>query len=281
MKKLYGILLLALGGAIALTGCTGKLEQRLDQQAQQIRTLQAQLNGVQPAQADTWAQVQSLRQEMQSVQGQIDDFNHATASAGGLTGLARRVDRHEVALQTVNSQFGLDLVLDTNPVVPDDAALPGAETSVAAPAAAAAPVVANPAAQPAAQPAAATDMAQALYDAGIAAFNSRNYSGALNSFEDFIKTYGKHKLISNAWFWSGECKFQLGDYPGAVLDYEQVIKKYPKSGKIVSCYLKQGISFIRADKKDAAKIRLRELIKKYPNSPEATRARTIIKEQKL
>lgn len=54
------------------------MQMRLNQQEQQIRLLNSQLSGVQPAQADTWAQVQSLRQEMSAVKGQIDDFNNAT-----------------------------------------------------------------------------------------------------------------------------------------------------------------------------------------------------------
>ena len=71
----------------------------------------------------------------------------------------------------------------------------------------------------------------------------------------------KDKLVSNAWFWRGECNYQLGNFPAAALDYEQVISKYGSSGKAASAYLKQGMCFIKAGKKDAAKVRLQELIK--------------------
>ena len=85
-------------GSLVLTGCANgqidAMQMRLNQQEQQIRLLNSQLSGVQPAQADTWAQVQSLRQEMSAVKGQIDDFNNATAAAGGLPGLAQRVNNH-------------------------------------------------------------------------------------------------------------------------------------------------------------------------------------------
>lgn len=86
MKKFSLILLPAVLGSLTLTGCVNNqmnaMQARLDQQEQQIRILNSQLSGVQPAQADTWAQVQSLRQEMSSVRGQIDDFNNATAPLG-------------------------------------------------------------------------------------------------------------------------------------------------------------------------------------------------------
>ena len=116
MKKPYIFPLLL--GSLVLTGCANgqidAMQMRLNQQEQQIRLLNSQLSGVQPAQADTWAQVQSLRQEMSAVKGQIDDFNNATAAAGGLPGLAQRVNNHEAALQAIATQFGMEPVSYTH-----------------------------------------------------------------------------------------------------------------------------------------------------------------------
>ena len=271
MKKPYIFPLLL--GSLVLTGCANgqidAMQMRLNQQEQQIRLLNSQLSGVQPAQADTWAQVQSLRQEMSAVKGQIDDFNNATAAAGGLPGLAQRVNNHEAALQAIATQFGMEL--------------PDATAAAPVPAA---PVMQPQAAAPAPQQAAPQtqaqgDIAKALYDNGVQSFNARNYKQALKSFSDFTDTYGKHKLVSNAWFWRGECNYQLGNFPAAALDYEQVISKYGSSGKAASAYLKQGMCFIKAGKKDAAKVRLQELIKKFPKSPEATRATQLMKDNKM
>ncbi len=291
MKQFSTILLSVMVGSLALTGCAGNqmsaMQARLDQQEQQIRMLNSQLSGVQPAQADTWAQVQSLRQEMSSVRGQIDDFNNATASVGGLSGLAQRVNRHDAALRSIGNQFAMDLQLDEATPAGDVPAAQGMDAAGTSPVAPVQNVTTPPAeAQqtapaPQQQTAAQSDIAKALYDAGIQAFNARNYSSALKSFSDFTDTYPKHRLISNAWFWRGECQYQLGEYPAAALDYEQVISKFPKSGKVASAYLKQGMCFIKANKKDAAKIRLEELVKKFPKSPEATRAKQLMKDNKM
>lgn len=120
MKKPYIFPLLL--GSLVLTGCANgqidAMQMRLNQQEQQIRLLNSQLSGVQPAQADTWAQVQSLRQEMSAVKGQIDDFNNATAAAGGLPGLAQRVNNHEAALQAIATQFGMELPVAAVPALP-------------------------------------------------------------------------------------------------------------------------------------------------------------------
>ena len=139
-----------------------------------------------------------------------------------------------------------------------------------------------PSPQPAApQTQAQSDIAKALYDNGVQSFNARNYKQSLKSFSDFTDTYAKHKLVSNAWFWRGECNYQLANYPAAALDYEQVISKYGSSGKVAPAYLKQGMCFIKAGKKDAAKVRLQELIKKFPKSAEATRAKQLMKDNKM
>ena len=280
-----------------LGGCVSQsqfdaMQARLMRQEQQIQQFNMQLSGVQPAQADTWQQVQSLRQEMGSLKGQIDDFNNATRNMGGLGGLARRVDQHHNALRAVETQFAMDFKLDeAAPADPFGApgaagasggaggALPGGVTLP--PANSTEPVISStpPASQQQAQPqVAAKDTATALYDAGIKAFNERKYKEALKSFTDFTETYPKNTLVSNAWFWRGECNFALSNFPAAALDYEQVISKYPSSGKAASSYLKQGMSFIRTNKKDAARFRLDELIKKFPKAPEAARAKQVLKE---
>lgn len=273
------LLAIALLGSFALSaGCVNQnqvdvMQARIRQQDQQIQQLNSQLSGVQPAQADTWAQVQSLRQEMGTVKGQIDDFNNATASVGGLAGLAQQLAKHEQILNAMQTQFGLEIQTD-QPVTGATAAagaVAGATTGATVAQAASTPSANTPTAQ------GQKDTATALYDAGIASFNVKNYQDALNAFKDFTNTYPKHRLASNAWFWQGESNFQLGRFPDAALNYEQVISKFPSSGKVASAYLKQGMSFIKTNKKDAAKFRLDELVKKFPKSAEATRAKQLLK----
>ena len=282
-RALVSVCLLG-SGLLLLSGCASQsdvnaLQSRIRMQEQQI----AMLSNMQPAQADTWAQVQQLRQEMAAVKGEIDNFNNAAAASGGLTGLVDRVNRHHQALQSIGTQFAMDLQLDpvANQTVPvgsmPGTAMPSMQTPAQPTVQPAQPVVAQP--QPAPQPAPAInkDTATVLYESGVNNFNSRKYKEALNAFTDFTETYPKNKLISNAWFWKGESNFALGQYSAAALDYEKVISQYPKSAKAPSCYLKQAISFQRIGNKDAAKVRLNELVKKFPKAAEATRAKQLLK----
>lgn len=122
-----------------------------------------------------------------------------------------------------------------------------------------------------------SDPATALYNSGTAAFNARRYSDALKIFTDFTTNYPKHELASNAWFWQGETNYQTQNYGNAALSYQEVITKFPKSSKMAASMLKQGMSFEKLGKRDAANARYKDLISKYPNSPEAKRAKTLIR----
>ena len=251
----------------------------------QVSQMNRQMSTSQTSQADSWSQLVSLRQEVAELRGQIDDLNNALKKVGGAQKLAETQAVHGRALHLLESQMALDLQLSAPAsaepgIDPALAAVPAA-AAVAGNAAPAAPAVIPGLPEPQrAQPQSA-DMAQALYDSGMNAFNTRQYQSALNSFSDFTKTYPKHRLASNSWFWQGECNYQMKNYAAAALAYENVIAGYPNSVKAPASYLKQGMSFLQLNKKAAAKQRLRELVKKFPKAPEAARASQIMKQNKL
>lgn len=267
---------------LMLTACVTSSEHNALQA--QVNQINRQVSSSQTNQADSWSQLMDLRQEVSELRGQLDTLNYALQRAGGAQKMADTLAVHDRALRLLESQMALDLQLGgEQPGQPgaDASAVPGVQQPVA-PAVAAAPAAQPQApASAAAQPAANVDMAQALYDNGMKSFNSRNYQAALRSFSDFTKTYPKNKLVSNAWFWQGECQYQLKNYAEAALAYENVISGYPNSVKAPASYLKQGMSFLQLNKKAAAKQRLTELTRKFPKAPEATRAKQVISQNKL
>ena len=280
---------------LMLTACVSTSDHRALQQ--QVNQMTRQVSSNQTNQADSWSQLMEIRQELADLRGQLDTLNHSMQKAGGAQKMADTLVIHDRALRLVESQMALDLQM-TEPVMgfvqmdpnaPAAPAAPGVEpgqfVQPVAPATPAVPVVAAPAApvvKPAApQPAQQGDMAQALYDNGMDSFNNRQYQAALRSFSDFTKTYPKNKLVSNAWFWQGECNYQMKNYAAAALAYENVIAGYPNSTKAPASYLKQAMSFLQLNKKAAAKQRLNELTRKFPKAPEATRAKQVIKENSL
>jgi len=263
---------------LMLTACVSSSDHKALQA--QVSQMNRQMSTSQTSQADSWSQLLELRQEVAELKGQLDTLNMALQKVGGAEKLAETQVVHGRALHLLESQMALDLQLGAPA---SDASMPAAEgipaelsgIPVMAPSVDTAPVA------PAAAPAKPANMAQALYDNGMDLFNTRQYQAALKSFSDFTKTYPKHQLTSNSWFWQGECNYQMKNYAAAALAYENVIAGFPNSVKAPASYLKQGMAFLQLGKKAAAKQRLRELTKKFPKAPEASRAKQIIKQNKL
>ena len=282
----WGCNLALLSLPLMLTACVTSSEHNALQA--QVNQINRQVSSSQTNQADSWSQLMEMRQEISELRGQIDTLNYALQRAGGAQKMAETLAVHDRALHLLESQMALDLQLGADPNAQPGmpGAVPGTDpaaadnvpgTQAVAPAVPEAPAV-QPA--PAAQQN-IVDMAQALYDNGMKSFNSRQYQAALRSFSDFTKTYPKNKLVSNAWFWQGECQYQLKNYAEAALAYENVISGYPNSVKAPASYLKQGMAFLQLNKKAAAKQRLNELVRKFPKAPEATRAKQVISQNKL
>ena len=262
--------------AILISACAPKRD--VDELQNRVRFQDQQLQQMQPAQADTWAQLQAIRRELAILRGQMDDQQN-------------KVNKHDAALRQVESALAMNFQLDApgaalSPppaapagegpsgllATPGAAVVPGAAIAPSVPATAPAP------AAPA--PAVAKDAPTALYDNAMASYNARNYQESLRAFTEFTKTYPNHKLTSAAWFHVGESNFQLNQFGPAALAYDTVITKYGSSPRAPAAYMKQALSFGKLGQKAAADERLKELIRKFPNSPEAARAKQIAQQIK-
>ncbi|MBR4741450.1 MAG: tol-pal system protein YbgF [Desulfovibrio sp.] len=289
---------IALLSSSLLTACVAAKDNSLEEQVQQQNM---QLRQLQPAQADTWNQLQSMREELNQIKGQLDDLKNV----GGAKALVNRVNKHDAALRQVESSLAMNLNLGDPLAKPTPFQTPPSSTppgTYGQPLAAApTPTGVNPwqsntnsqvgtaiqppsestwgqaTPQPKSEPESKKDLATALYDAGLNAFNSRNYVEAQRSFDDFLKNYSSHALVADAQYYLAECYFQRNQFSEAALAYNDVITKYSTSSRAPAAYLKQGICFSKSGQKAAAQSRMQDLIKKYPRSPEAARAKNFLK----
>lgn len=290
MKHPLATTLLVLACALGLiSGCVKQNEY--DALQQRVQTQDQQLRQLQPAQADTWAQMQAMRQDINTLKGLMDDLNNA----GGARSLVDKVNRHEAALRQVETSLAMDLRLEApvplsgmpsggTGMFPDDGLLAPGEAQAAIGAVNTPPptggtMVIAPQHAPT-PPTPARDIATVLFDAGVEAFNARKYQEAERSFTDFTKNYPNDKQVPNAWYYIGECSFQRNQFADAALAYDKVISKYANSSRAPAAYLKQGIAFSKLGQAAAAKARMQELIKKYPNSAEAARAKSFLQTNK-
>jgi tol-pal system protein YbgF len=264
-------------------------EQERIKQQERITQLEAELARSQPAQANNWAEVNTLRSQVAGLTGQVDDLRRTQEmqqqSAGGLVTVdtlnARVVDLERKNL-FMASQLGI--VFDEMPQRPEtqpQTAFPGMATPQApeAPAVVQPTIPAEP--QPVTPPTSQAQpglAGQELYQQALENFYAMKYQQAQTMWAEFVKGFPTDPLVPNAVFWQGECFFQMQDYANAVLTYQKVIEEHSKSNKYTAALLKQGISFFKLKKDQAGRLVLEDLIKKHPQSAEAKRAQAYLKD---
>lgn len=255
-----------------------RTQEQLQAMDQELKRLVSEMEApMRTTQANLWAEIEALRTQTATMQGQMEELQRSMhgAGEGAVADLAREVAYLDRSVAMIAGQLALDLGprpgADEQPALSGSADLPGQEAWPAAPAEPAQPFRPVPAED---------DPAKALYDAALQAFHARNYAQAQRMWDEFAKTFPQHELASNAVFWQGEAFFQMGDYAQAVLAYQDVISKHPKSNKYAAAMLKQGVCFFRLDKNRAGVLVLEDLIKRFPSLPEAARAKTILDERK-
>jgi len=228
------------------------------------------------AQANLLAEVDGMKSQVQRLSAEVEDLNlqirSLTDGDGGggasLPELAKRIDKLEGNLRQMGSQLGVEV----------DGQQPPAGQQ---PQAGQAPAAQQP--QAPGQPqrtdvpaATGADPAEALYTKAMQSFQAKDYDKAIGLWTDVAKTYSKHTLAPNAYFWLGEAYFQKNDWTQAVLNYNEVVEKFPKSNKAPAAMLKMGMAFQKLNKKDAARLMFQDLVKKFPDSAEARRAKSLL-----
>lgn len=259
-----------------------QVERQLAAMDQELKRMTTELEGpMRSAQANLWAEIEGLRTQTATLQGQMEELQRSVHGGGGgaMADLARQVATLDRSVTMIASQLAIDL--GPRPEAPGAEDAQAALQPVPDPLVPPDPSVPRPDQAPAAPPAqAADDPARALYDEALRAFHARNFAQAQSMWAEFAKTFPQHELVSNAIFWQGESFFQMGDYAQAVLAYQDVISKHPNSNKYAASMLKQGVSFFRLGKDRAGVLVLEDLVKRFPALPEAVRAKTILDEQK-
>ena len=211
---------------------------------QQVQQHDVQLRQMQPSQADAWNQIQALRQELNTMKGQMDDLNNA----GGARALVDRVNRHDEALRQVERSMALNLNLGE----------PGAAAPVA-------PVSQAPSTQTALQP---PSYGQPGYGqaaaAGSVAAGSTAYAAAV---PEGVQPYGGGQAAAN----SGHVPAQAPDGSNWGQPSPQPQVQAPQKDISLALF-DAGVNAYNARKYDEAQRSFSDFLKNYKNhnlAPEA------------
>ena len=184
--------------------------------------------------ADLIAEMSSLRNQAQFLQGLLDD-----------TG-----DRMSKLLHTVEDKSSNQTTPDSSRIsVSPDADSTQAEMSEDA----------NP---------------KALYDAAYMDLSRNDFDLALRGFREYLKVFPKSEYSDNAQYWIGEIFYAKKEFERAYNEFNKVSTVFPDGDKVPAALLKMGYCLINLNDKAGARKHLETVIQSYPNSAEAGLARS-------
>ena len=236
------------------------LQSQVLRNKQQLRQVGQQQEAARGPQANTVAELASLRQELASLRGQMEETSHQLSQGGGPAAMAQVETKLAASLQETDKRLDrLEAHLGLKKGESGPAAKPAPRRAP--------PAVAKPAAPPAPMG------PKELYALGHRLLKKDSFEAARGRFQEILSKHGKSSLAASAQYWVGETFYEQKKYEEAILAYNQVIKHYGTSNKVPSAMLKQGLAFASLGDKRTAKIVLRKLVGQFPKSKQAASAK--------
>jgi tol-pal system protein YbgF len=103
-----------------------------------------------------------------------------------------------------------------------------------------------------------------LYARSMSFVKKKEFTRALEQLDLFAKTYPKHALAANAFYWSGEVQLAEGNFALAIKQFETVVYQHPDHNKAADSHYKLAVSYDRSGNAVKATELLKQVIKKYP-----------------
>ncbi len=231
--------------------------------------------------ANTNASIESLRQEVQRVQGAVQELDHrlsrvskqGTVTAPQLRKIEERLATLEGRLRSVERrpEYGLG-----EPAVPS----PRTQTSTPSLPFAVPPVGVPPGTlplPPAASVASATDTpeCQDLYRGAVRLFQGQKYNPAIQEFRTFQRRCPDSKMADDAQYWIGESHYVQRDYNRAILEFNDVLS-YRRGDRIAAALLRQAQAFHAIGDKTDARLILQKLVSDYPSAAQTAEVQTML-----
>jgi len=124
--------------------------------------------------------------------------------------------------------------------------------------------VSEAAAAPKVAAVAPSDM-NAAYEAAVGQWRKKNYSGAIDQFQNLLNSGIETRLAGNCHYWIGESYFGLKQYNEAIQEFQKVMG-YTHSPKKDYAQLMLGNCFERLGDKASAKDAFEKLVSTFPAS---------------
>ena len=117
---------------------------------------------------------------------------------------------------------------------------------------------------------------RALLDQAQQSFDNRDYTGAINQYEEFLKKNPNHEQAAFAHFQLGNIYLLIlkdKQYDKAVTQYVQVIESSPRSPYLLQARQRLAKSYAGLNKRREAITEYENLLKVFPETPDRRRVR--------
>jgi tol-pal system protein YbgF len=215
------------------------------------KSFKTDVEAVRKLSADIQANIDSVRTDMQALNGKIDDVALSVKKPSEeLQRFREDADKRIIALE--------DRVVKLQAAVDDLTKRAGDQP----------------------QQKAAPATADSLYMKGLETFKAGDMPAARDTFTKFLEQYPKSDLVTNVHYWIGETYYSEKNYEQAILAFQEVIKNHPQKDKVPAAMLKQSMAFKAIKDSKSARYVLKKLIEEFPKSDEAKKAKGLLKEIK-
>ncbi|MBI4667037.1 MAG: tetratricopeptide repeat protein [Nitrospinae bacterium] len=280
----------AAGLAIGLISCETVNKKEWDVSQGQITRIDervAMLGKALGAQADLAANLEQTQRAVQTVNGQMEEFN------GRVQMLSDRMDRLEKAILEINQTYRTEVgdrfaatnyelkelrrelrsvSLDTLAFIQlmeqksgvsrksHKKAVEDAERELQA----------KPLAEE--RSTSAKDHAAGIFERASALYSAKRYDEAAEMFADYVRQYPNGNAADSAAFMAGMAYYEGSELDSASESFDMMAERYPYSPKAPEAMIKSAMALLELGRENDGAQRLKALVEKHPSSPEAAQA---------
>ena len=272
----------ALAAAFALAGCAEQGD------VQQLNQNEFTLRGMI---ASDRQQINSLKQQIQHQNDQIEELKHGAAGAGGdASSRNDRVASLEAEVKALQAGMAATPGAAPPPAGPADsvgaAPAPGmasAEAPSGGPAPPAAPAAIAPTwpselDQEIADAKTSNEPGVKIYREGLDAMKAARYPLAVTRFTKLQHAYPKSALSEPAEYFAANALFETGGYDQAILQFNDLVMRFPKGKYAGAALLREAQAFVKLNDRIDARLTLQKLVADHAGTPEAEAANTMMKD---
>lgn len=277
-----GAIAAVFAAAFALAGCAEQGD------VQQLNQNELTLRGMI---ASDRQQINSLRQQVQRQNDQIEELEHGAAGAGGnASSMNDRVASLEAEVKALQAGMAATPGAIPPPGEPADS-VAGAPAPAIASAGAPPGGPVRPAAPVAIAPTWPSELDQEIADAetssepgvkiyreGLDAMKAAKYPLAVTKFTKLQHAYPKSALSEPAEYFAANALFETGGYDQAILQFNDLVMRFPKGKYASAALLREAQAFVKLNDRIDARLTLQKLVADHAGTPQADAANTMMKD---